>query len=166
MAIWKIEPTYKKSVIERTYMHKDGKEITEEIGWRWGEFTCETEDDEPPLIEEGTDLFNCDYDVEMQETTDGCWEERDFEGFTQEEQEEMEEWLDENSSWELEENGWLMGDCEMIIDCDLEIRKLLDDGTYSDPVEVGEVEESEPTEAPKLEAKAAWPFGDSNKEEE
>ena len=29
MALWKIEPTWKKSVIERTYMYKDDKEIIE-----------------------------------------------------------------------------------------------------------------------------------------
>jgi hypothetical protein len=102
MATWQIEPSWKKSLAERMHFAKDGKRIVIETGWRWGTFICETEDDTPPVIEEGTDLFDCDYEVEMQETSDGCWEEREFHGFTEEEQETMEEWLDENSWWDLE----------------------------------------------------------------
>jgi len=124
MATWKIEPTWKKSLIERQYFTKDGKTITIETGWRWGEFTCETEDDEPPVIVEGTDLYNCNYDVELQECTDGCWEEHEFEGFTEDEEEEMREWLDENSYFDLEEDGWIQGDCEMIMSCDPSIEKV------------------------------------------
>ena len=126
MALWKIEPTWKKSLRERIHYTKDDKTIIVETGWRWGEFTCETEDDNPPLIEEGTDLFNCDYEVEMQETFDGCWEEREFYGFTEEEEEAMIEWLDENSAWDLEEEGWIQSECEMIMDCDPSIEKLED----------------------------------------
>ena len=121
MATWSIQPTFKKSIREVMYYYKEGKEITIETGWRWGEFTCETEGDEPPLIEEGVDLFNCDYEVEMQETFDGCWEEREFYGFTEEEEEAMIEWLDENSAWDLEEEGWHQSECEMIMDCEPEI---------------------------------------------
>jgi hypothetical protein len=124
MATWKIEPTWKKSLIERMHYHKDDKTITIETGWRWGEFTCETEDDEPPEINAGDDLYSCGYDVEMQECTDGCWEEHEFEGFTEDEEEEMREWLDENSWMDLEEEGWSQGDCEMIMSCDPSIEKV------------------------------------------
>ena len=74
MARWKIEPTWKKSLIERMYFTKGKKQIIVETGWRWGSFECETEDDNPPLIEEGDDLWSTGYDVEMIETFDGCWE--------------------------------------------------------------------------------------------
>jgi len=124
MAQWKIEPTWKKSLLERMHFTKDGKTIIIETGWRWGTFYCETEGDEPPVIEEGTDLFNCDYEVEMQETSDGCWEEREFYGFTEEEEEAMTEWLDENSWWDLEEEGWVQCDNEMIMDCEPSIERL------------------------------------------
>jgi hypothetical protein len=124
MATWQIEPSWKKSLAERMHFTKDGKRIVIETGWRWGTFICETEDDTPPVIEEGTDLFDCDYEVEMQETSDGCWEEREFHGFTEEEQETMEEWLDENSWWDLEEEGWDQVDNEMIITCDPVITKI------------------------------------------
>lgn len=124
MALWKIEPTYKKSVIERTSMHKDGKEIVEEIGWRWGEFTCETEDDNPPLIKEGDNLYDCGYEVEMQECFDGCWQDYEFEGFTEEEEEEMREFLEEDSFYDLESEGWSFGDTEMIMGCEPTFEKL------------------------------------------
>ena len=82
MALWKIEPSWKKSLAERMSFHKDGKTIVVETGWRWGTFHCETEDDEPPVIEEGADLYDCGYDVQMEETSDGCWEDYDYDGFT------------------------------------------------------------------------------------
>jgi hypothetical protein len=124
MALWKIEPTWKKSLAERMYYHKDDKTIMVETGWRWGEFTCETEDDNPPVIEEGADLYSCGYDVEMQYCDDGCWEEREFDGFTEKEEEEMNEWLDENSYLDLEEEGWSFGDTEMIITCEPLIERV------------------------------------------
>jgi hypothetical protein len=124
MAVWKIEPTWKKSLAERSHYTKDGKEIIIETGWRWGEFTIETEDDEPPVLEEGVDLFNCDYEVEMQYCDDGCWEEREFFGFTDEEEETMNEWLDENSWLDLEEEGWIPSENEMIMSCEPSIEKV------------------------------------------
>ena len=124
MAIWKIEPTYKKSVIERIHYYKGDKEIVEETGWRWGEFTIETDDDTPPVITEGTDLFDCEYSVQMEYCDDGCWTEYEFIGFTEEEEQAMNEWLEENSFFELEEEGWISGDTEMILNSDAEIEKI------------------------------------------
>ena len=124
MAVWKIEPTWKKSLAERSHYTKDDKEIIIETGWRWGEFIIETEDDEPPVLEEGVDLFDCDYEVEMQYCDDGCWEEREFFGFTDEEEEAMNEWLDENSWLDLEEEGWTPSENEMIMSCEPSIEKV------------------------------------------
>jgi hypothetical protein len=124
MALWKVEPTWKKSLAERSHYTKDGKEIIIETGWRWGEFTIETEDDEPPVLEEGVDLFDCGYEVEMQYCDDGCWEEREFFGFTDEEEEAMNEWLDENSWLDLEEEGWTPSENEMIMSCEPSIEKV------------------------------------------
>ena len=124
MAIWSIQPTWKKSIREVMYFYKEGKEITIETGWRWGEFTCATEDDEPPVIKEGVDLYSQGYDVEMQECFDGCWVEYEFDGFSEDEEEEMREWLDENSFLDLEEEGWTLSDTEFIMDCEPEITKV------------------------------------------
>jgi hypothetical protein len=124
MARWKIEPTWKKSLIEKQHFTKEGKTIIVETGWRWGEFYCETEDDTPPVIEEGADLFSCGYDVEMDYTDDGCWEDYEFFGFTEEEEEEIQEWLNENSFLDLMDEGWELSDGEMFITCDPSIEKV------------------------------------------
>ena len=78
MAVWKLEPSFKKSLYERTYVRKGDNVLMVETGWRWGEFHVTTEGDEPPVLEEGVDLFNCEYEVEMIECTDGCWEDHDY----------------------------------------------------------------------------------------
>ena len=124
MALWKVEPTFKKSLVETIYYHKDGKTISEETGWRWGEFTYETEGDEPPTIEDGDDLFSCDAELQDWSTSDGCWTEYEFVGFSEEEEETMRNWLEENSFFELEEDGWVCGDSEMVITCDPTIERV------------------------------------------
>jgi hypothetical protein len=127
MALWSIKPTWKKSLIERMYFTKDGNTFMAETGWRWGEFTCETEDDNEPNITAGTDLWNCEYSVEMIETTDGCWEEHDMDECDEETQAWLEEFFEEGNSYlDLEEHGWIQTECEMIIDCDPEFEKLED----------------------------------------
>lgn len=119
MAVWKIEPSWKKSLIERQYYYKDGNRIMIETGWRWGSFECETEDENVPNISAGDDLWDCDYSVEMIETWDGCWEEHDMDDCDEETQQWLEEFFEEGNSWlDLEEHGWVQGDAEMIIDCD------------------------------------------------
>jgi hypothetical protein len=124
MALWKIEPTWKKSLIERMYFVKDGNKVMIETGWRWGEFTCETEDDNPPEIEAGADLWDCGYDVEMIEMNDGCWEEHDMDECDEETREWLEEFLEENSWMDLEEHGWTNTESECIIDCDPSIERI------------------------------------------
>lgn len=166
MAQWRIEPSWKKSIIERCYYHKDGNTIMIETGWRWGTFETETEDDSPPKIESGTDLWCCDYEVEMIETWDGCWEEHDMDECDEETQEWLEEFFDEGNSWlDLEEHGWVQGDSEMIIDCDPVFTRLdgPDEGKQYD-VDGDEIpsddkeEEVVITETVKLEPQAKWPF--------
>jgi hypothetical protein len=117
MAQWRITPSFKKSLIERNYYHKDGNTLVVETGWRRGEFECETEDEKPPLINEDDDLWNSEYEVEMIETFDGCWEEHDMDECDEETQAWLEEFLEENSYFDLEEHGWMQGDSEMIIAC-------------------------------------------------
>jgi hypothetical protein len=128
MALWRVTPTWKKSVVEVQEWVKPGSDdiITHEIGWRWGEFFVETEDDNPPKLEEGVDMFNlpdgciCD----DWSTEDGCWEESDIEIDDENEYEEVEEFLSENSVYDLEEKGWVLSDSYMYINCELEITKV------------------------------------------
>lgn len=159
MAEWSVKPTWKKSIIERNYLSKEGNTICVETGWRWGEFTVYTDDDNPPNIEAGVNIYDCGYESELVETDDGCWEEVDYDDCDDETREWLEEFFEEGNSWlDLEEHGWVQDECEMIIDCDLEIRKLLDDGTYSEPIEIDTEDTEEVTESVKLEPQAKWPF--------
>jgi hypothetical protein len=157
MAEWSVKPTWKKSIIERNYLTKDGNRVMIETGWRWGEFIVYTDDDNPPDIEAGVDIYNCDYETELVETSDGCWEEVDSDECDEETQEWLEEFLEENSWLDLEEEGWSQDECEMIIDCDLEITRINEDGTVGETITTGQNEETE-TELPKLEPNAKWPF--------
>ena len=155
MAEWKVTPQWKKSIIERNYYHKDGATITAETGWRGGEFTVYTDDDNPPDIEAGVDMYNCEYETELVETFDGCWE--DVTVDDEDLEEWLEEFLEENSYLDLEEKGWMMGDCEMIFDCDLIIERV-------DGDDAGQIikTESAPTELTnRIETSTKWPFGES-----
>ena len=127
MALWSIKPTWKKSLIERMYYTKDGNTFMAETGWRWGEFTVETDDDNPPEITGGDDLWDCNYNVELVELTDGCWEEHDCDDCDTETTEWLENFFEEGNSYlDLEEHGWVQTESEMIIDCDPEIEKVDD----------------------------------------
>lgn len=161
MAEWKVTPEWKKSIIERNYYHKDGNTVMIETGWRGGEFIVYTDDDNPPEIEAGVDMYNCDYETEMVETFDGCWEEHDMDDCDDEVREWLEEFFEENSWLDLEEHGWVQGDSEMIIDCDLIIERI--DGDTPETVEIA------PELAPIIETAkikiadtpAKWPFPNS-----
>lgn len=126
MAEWSVKPIWKKSIIERQEWSKGDNRLIVEIGWRWGEFAVYTDDDNPPQLEPGVDMFNCGYESEMIETSDGCWEEHDMYECDEETREWLEEFLEENSVFDLEEEGWVPGDTEMIIDCDMLIERVDD----------------------------------------
>ena len=93
MAKWKITPVWKKSILEVQEWVKNGEPgyINHEIGWRWGEFIVETDDDNPPDLKEGVDMFDCGYDCEEWETTDGWWEDTEVDISSDEEKEEIED---------------------------------------------------------------------------
>jgi hypothetical protein len=159
MAQWSVKPVWKKSVIERQYMTKGDDTIMIETGWRYGEFIVYTEDDNPPNISAGVDMYNCEYDTEMIETFDGCWEEVDYDDCSDETREWLEEFLEENSYFDLEEEGWTFDDGEMIFDTDLIIERLDDDGKPTgEIIDQSEVQEPVDIESlPKLEP-VKWPF--------
>lgn len=164
MATWSVKPTWKKSIIERNYLTKDGNTVMVETGWRWGEFTVYTDDDNRPDIEAGVDIYNCEYETELVETSDGCWEEVDYDDCDDETREWLEEFFEEGNSWlDLEENGWSQDECEMIIDCDLEITRINDDGTEGETFTTGQEDSDEVIEPIKLESGAAWPFDNGEK---
>lgn len=126
MAIWEVSPTYKKSITERQYWTKDGETIVYEIGWRWGKFEVITETDDPPDIYEGIDIFSLPEGCELGEweTDDGWWEDKDFSELSEETTLIVEEFLEENSIYDLEGEGWVMEECEMLIECPAEVKRI------------------------------------------
>lgn len=158
MAQWSVKPAWKKSIIERNHMVKDGNEIIIETGWRWGEFIVYTDDDNPPDIQSGVDIYNCDYETELVETNDGCWEEHDLDDCDDETREWLEEFLEENSYFDLEEHGWIFDDTEMIIDCDLIIERLDDEGNPTGEIVEQNSDDEEVSEPLSLQPGAKWPF--------
>ena len=120
---WTVSPKWKKSLIEIQYWTKGDKTIRYEIGWRGGSFTVYTDDDNPPELEEGVDIYDCGYETELIECFDGCWDDYEYGGMNENEIEEIETFLEENSIYDLEEHGWYCDETEMIINCELEIEK-------------------------------------------
>lgn len=165
MAEWSVKPTYKKSIIERNYLVKDGQTFMVETGWRWGEFTVYTDDDNPPNLEPGVDIYDCGYESELVETNDGCWEDYDYDDVDDETREWLEEFFDEGNSWlDLEEHGWMQDECEMIINSDMEITLINDDGTPGKTITTGQ-DNTEIVEESKLEPQAKWPFSNASEPE-
>ena len=145
MAVWSVKPDWKKSIIERQIWTKEGVAgyIGVETGWRWGEFHVTTEDDTPPNLVAGVDIYNCDYECELVSLDDGCWEESDIDVLDEALRNELETFLEDNSVHDREELGWSCDDTEMTIDCDMTIEMI---------------EPTEPIkEEPKTESKG-WPF--------
>lgn len=116
MAVWKITNRHKKNAVERQIWVKDGKVIIREEGFRWGIWSCDSE--EQPNIDldnpDGYELMATDYDWEMEEMIDGCWAETTVgnEDTTDEDLEEFETAWEEDSYEAVEELGWINDDTE------------------------------------------------------
>lgn len=98
MAIWKITNATKKNAVERQFWIKDGVTIIKEEGFRWGIWSCES--DEQPDVDldnsDGYELMSTDYEWEMEEMIDGSWVDWTFpEDMDEEEQERIQELWDE-----------------------------------------------------------------------
>lgn len=140
MATWTIRTHYKKSCEQREFFVQrkgDGK-ITVTDGFRRCEYTIETNDDEFPDIQftempngdgkkDSIDLNNLIGDniesTELVEMFDGgCWGEVEFEGLTLEQEEELEEFINENGTYALEDEGdWYLEDTEVWVWGPLEV---------------------------------------------
>jgi hypothetical protein len=143
MATWTIRTHYKKSCEQHEYFYNrniKGAEIIVKDGYRRAEFTIETTDDEFPDIEftetpggdgkkDSVDLFSLNgsniESTELVEMFDGgCWGDIEFSGLTLEQEEELEELINEDGSYALEEHGdgdWYLSDTECWVWGPLEI---------------------------------------------
>jgi len=133
MATWTIKTYHKKNCQEVEHWSQDNGDgrITVTNGYRYGEWTVETTDDNPPEFEftevpggngkrDSIDMYNCQgsniESVDLVEMFDGgCWYDVEIEGLDDEAEEEIQEFLDENSTWDLEDreqDPWHHSDTE------------------------------------------------------
>jgi len=121
MAIWTVSTYYKKSCQEvEHWVRKNGPgRLTTTNGFRFGEWTVETTDDNPPEFEftevpngdgrrDSLDMCNLEGNniesSELMEMFDGgCWFDTEFEDVTEEERAELEDFIEENSVYDLED---------------------------------------------------------------
>jgi hypothetical protein len=142
MATWTVSTYYKKSCQEvEHWVRREGKgRLTTTNGFRYGEWTVETSDDNPPEFEftevpggdgktDSINMLDCEVNniesVELNEMFDGgCWYDINFEDLTEEEEEELQEFIDENSIYDLEdrEDGWYNDETEWWIWGPIEIK--------------------------------------------
>jgi hypothetical protein len=140
MAIWTVSTYYKKSCQEVETYHQQGKDgkVTVTNGFRYGEWSVETTDDNPPQFEfvevpggdgkkDSINMLECEVNnienCELVEMFDGgCWYDIEIEGLEEDEEEEIRKFLDEHTPYDLEEEGWMQGDAEWWVRGPIEIK--------------------------------------------
>ena len=114
MAVWQLSTEYKKNAIEVQLWYKDSVAIKRVEGYRWGTFSCES--DERPDIDlrnEGDGYELADYDWELGSLDDGCWADWEYPtDFPIEERIKIEEAWDNDWYDGMEALGWSNDDTE------------------------------------------------------
>jgi hypothetical protein len=136
MAWYTVKTYYKKNVEQHEYFSNrkiPGAKIIVKDGYRWAEYSVETNDDEFPEFDftqcpggsddaDSIDLNSCFGDnVEQTELVmlddGGCWGDIEIEGIDDEEEEErLRELIEEEGSYALEEDGdgdWYLDETEV-----------------------------------------------------
>ena len=131
MAVWKVSTKFKKSINEHELWEKDDLVIRIITGWRSGTFLVTTDDDNPPILtqehgpyESGINLYDTDYEVELDHTSDGWYSDIIWpDDMPEEERDRLQElWYEESYSG-FEEDGWICYDTEMWLSGELEVIK-------------------------------------------
>lgn len=165
MATWTVRTYYKKSCEQHEYfIQREGKGRIKVIdGFRSATFSITTTDDNFPEFEfeevpggdgkkDSLNLFSVSGpNIEDSELIDmfdgGCWGDIEFEGLTLEQEEELQEFIDENGTWALEDEGewyldetecWVWGPIEVTNEDDENIKRIIiadADGNVTDFVE-------------------------------
>ena len=134
MAHWTVSTIEKKSCEEREIWKKGNKIIVRINGFRWGTFSVETNDDNPPdgitaENEDSIDMYSHCGDnidtIDLISMDDGWYGDFEFIGFEGDEEQEILDAIDEADDYYeyLEENGWSNDDTEGWLHGSLEITK-------------------------------------------
>jgi len=135
MATWKISTREKKSCVEQEYWVKDSKTIVRITGFRWGTFTVETSDDNPPegIREDNEDSIemysyfgdNAEDGAELDMLDDGWYADWEFpEDMDAEERQRIIDGFDEDSYDFLEGEGWYNDETECWLSGPLDIERV------------------------------------------
>lgn len=136
MTVWRVTTVNKKMCEEREqWWHKEQEwSIVRVNGYRWGTFTVETNNDEPPEDidpdnPDGINMYdyfsdNAENGAELDSMDDGCymdwtWDEK----MTEEDRAEVERLWEEDSYNGLETAGWYNSETEAWLFGPLEITK-------------------------------------------
>jgi hypothetical protein len=134
MAIWTVSNMHKKSCEEHMIWTKDNRSFKIIDGFRWGTFSIETNDNQPPLgidpkNPNGINMYeyssdNVDNGAQLEMMDDGWYNDFDFDSdeFSEEEQEELMALWEEDSFTALEEAGWSNDENEAWLFGPLEIK--------------------------------------------
>lgn len=138
MAFWKVSTQHKKSVEEHELWEKDGMVVRRISGFRWGTWTVETNDDEPPVLDQlegpGGDAINMyDYfehnveNIEMEMLDDGWYGDVIWpDDMSDEERQRLEDLWEEDAYSGWEGDGWVNYETECWASGPLDIEKLED----------------------------------------
>ena len=118
---YRISPENRKCTYEVQEDIKGDRIITCTTVWRYALFDVESET--KPVLNQLDDIYTTLDNVEFVEASDGD-NYYDYEGMTEEEIDAMEEWLGDNAIYDLEEDGWIPGDCTWYFDCPVEIEEI------------------------------------------
>lgn len=135
MATWTVSTKDKKSVEEHELWQKDDMVIRRISGFRWGTWTVETSDDNPPVLNQdagpGGDAINMyDYfeenveNIELEMLDDGWYGDIIWpDDMPDEERERLEELWEEESYDGWEGDGWINYETECWASGPLEIER-------------------------------------------
>ena len=114
MTWWTVSTEDKKSVFEHELWQKDDMVIRRITGFRWGTVLIETDGDNPPVLDQtdgpgadGVDMYNTDYNWELDNLSDGWYE--DFiwpDEMPEEERDRLLALWEEDGYGGWEEDGW------------------------------------------------------------
>ena len=77
------------------------------------------------VIDEDTDLFaQDDWQVIDWSSDDGCSCDHEYINMSEDESERMEVFLEENSVFDLQDQGWYSDDTELYLQCDVTIERI------------------------------------------
>lgn len=131
MTWWKVSTEEKKNVFEHELWEKDDFVIRRITGFRWGTVFVETEDDNPPALDQvdgpsadAVDMYNTEYEYELESLDDGWYGDVIYpDDMDDEERERLDALWEEESYSGWEEEGWIQYETECWFHGPLSIEK-------------------------------------------